>query len=227
MIIHDIVIRMKHHIRKFYEKSFHRNALESYIRTYAKDVKGKVLDIGSKNRRYDHLFINAKEIIAIDVMENKENDVIYADARNLFFKDFSFNSVICFEVLEYIIETEIVLNEVSRVLKSDGNFVFSVPFINPIHGFAKINDNNTDSIRLTSKAWHEILTKRFSKVKIISFGNKNSLLYSIIFSIVRRKKIIRALIYPFMKILHLYLLKNIQNKIDYHYPLGYFIICNK
>jgi SAM-dependent methyltransferase len=183
------------------------------------------LDIGSKNRRYDHLFSNSNEIIAIDIIENKEYDIVKADARNMPFDDSFFNTVICFEVLEYIFETEIVLDEIARVLQPDGEFIFSVPFINPIHGFGKIDDENTDLIRLTSKSWHEILSNKFAEIKIISFGNKGSLIYSIIFSIIRRKKIIRIFFFPLLKIIHSLLINAIQKKIDYNYPMGYFIIC--
>ena len=49
------------------------------------------------------------------------------DGRKLPFDDNSFDYVICSEVLEHIIDYELVIDEISRVLKSGGTFAASVP----------------------------------------------------------------------------------------------------
>lgn len=82
----------------YINKTYHRNLLERLLQKYAFFIKNKILDIGSKNRRYDHLFDG--DIIAIDVNSNQEYNVIKGDLTNLQFPSNSFESIICLEVFE-------------------------------------------------------------------------------------------------------------------------------
>ena len=222
-----ITFMIKNKIKRFYEKSLHRQMLELYIKDYASFVNGRTLDVGSKSRRYDSFFAIKEDIIAVDLEKNSEKNIIFADVCNLPFSKNYFKTILCFEVLEYVINLEKAINEISRVLKNEGNFIFSVPFLNPVHGDGNINNIETDSIRLTSKGWSNLLSKKFSKIKIIPFGNKNSLVYAIFFSIIKKRRFIKFLMFPFVKISSIFLLNNFKNNFDENYPSGYFIICKK
>lgn len=58
---------------------------------------------------------------------------VFADGAHLPFATASFDTVLLLEVLEHVAEPEQVLAEISRVLKPEGVFLVSVPFLYPLH----------------------------------------------------------------------------------------------
>ncbi len=95
------------------------------------------LNIGAGN-------INYPNTINLDVRLIKGVDIL-ADAKNLPFKDNSFNLVLLESVLEHIDEPEKVINESYRVLKKKGKIFISIPFVYIFHGSP--NDFNRMTIR--------------------------------------------------------------------------------
>lgn len=138
------------HIRR----SPHRNRLEKHIAAALPVLASPVLDIGSRNRRYDHLL--RQPPTAIDIVENKEAGILYGDVMALSFPDGSFQSVVCFEVLEYVSEPQKAIDEMYRVLKKDGTVVLSVPFMFRVH---------EDKLRYTAP----YLRALFARFDIVSF----------------------------------------------------------
>ena len=55
-----------------------------------------MLEIGSKNRRYDHLFKEASELVASDLCPDPDLNIIAVDARSLPFEEGSFDAVVVF-----------------------------------------------------------------------------------------------------------------------------------
>lgn len=202
-------------LTKYIKNSPHRVILEEKINKIAKDVKGEVLDIGSKNRRYDHLF-NAK-VTAADLVENKEKNIIKADINKLPFPDGSFDAVLCFEVFEYLKTPEKAASEIYRVLKKGGKLYLSTPFMNKYH---------QDQTRY-SKIYLEDIFRNFKEIKIEEIGNY----YSIILDILRDKimfinnKILRAVLYLPYLLLTLFL-PMVKTK-DKKHISGYFIEAKK
>lgn len=154
----------------YIHKSPHRNQLEKYFRTFLPQFEGPILDIGSKNRRYDS-FLKERPV-AIDIVENKDKGVSEGNILCLDFIDQSFESVVCLEVLEYVLNTDKAIGEVSRVLKKGGVFSFSIPFMYREH---------QDAVRYTKIGLQEILSKYFSDIAIYPVGN----CYTIILDIIR------------------------------------------
>lgn len=54
-------------------------------------------------------------------------EFFHVDAEQLPFPDNSFSKIICSEVIEHVVEPQILLNEIRRVLTPDGIVVFTVP----------------------------------------------------------------------------------------------------
>jgi ubiquinone/menaquinone biosynthesis C-methylase UbiE len=77
-------------------------------------------------------------------IKNKQTDVI-GNVENLPFKNSYFNIVKAKELFEHVDNYEKGISECLRVLKKGGYFIFSIPFIAPIH-----NEPN-DYQRLTEK----------------------------------------------------------------------------
>jgi ubiquinone/menaquinone biosynthesis C-methylase UbiE len=74
----------------------------------------------------------------IALAKSAEKDIFVADAQLLPFKDASFNKVICSEVLEHVLDPDVVLREISRVLDRSGVVVITIPHERRINAIKKI-----------------------------------------------------------------------------------------
>lgn len=152
-------------------KTFHRLLLEKLLKQNSSLVKGKILDAGSGQRRYDHLFKG--EITACDLNPKPEIKVEKCDIVCLPYVNEEFDSVLCLEVLEYLtIDTvKVALKEIKRVLRPGGLVLLSSPFFYKEH---------KDNLRLSSHYIASLLKElRFSDVQVIKFGNKFTACYDI------------------------------------------------
>ena len=110
-----------------------RNGLYKAISKQAMNLTGEILDFGCGNKPYEHLFINAKTYVGVDIKKsghdhkNSKVDKFY-DGKNLPFPDNSFDSVVSFEVFEHIFNIDEILSEIHRVLKPDGKLLITIPF---------------------------------------------------------------------------------------------------
>lgn len=157
---------------KYYRNTAHRVILEKYIMEHAGLMRGEILDIGSKNRRYDNLF-NGR-VTAVDLVPSKEDGVQFGDATKLEFAHESFDSVASFEMLEYISakDIEAAVSEMLRVLKKGGCCVFSIPFMYRDH---------EDRTRLTIGSIREILARSGNnEATIRKIGNSFTVISDII-----------------------------------------------
>lgn len=102
---------------------------------------GKLLDVGCGKMPYKDFILNNSAVnkyvgldidTAITYDENCHPDFKW-DGNKMPFKDGSFECAFATEVLEHCPEPEIVLREVYRVLKKDGCFFFTVPFLWNLH----------------------------------------------------------------------------------------------
>ena len=98
---------------------------------------GKTLDIGG-----DHFFkkmIRNKAINYFSLNQRYDNEKyeydcdIVGDAMNMPLEDNSYDSVICFQVLEHVDDPLKLLTEANRVLKPNGLAIFTVPQTNILH----------------------------------------------------------------------------------------------
>jgi SAM-dependent methyltransferase len=76
---------------------------------------------------------------------------VQADAACLPFPDDRFDAVVCSELLEHVPEPVMVVNEIHRVLKKDGQALICAPFMNRIHG------DPEDYGRYTDHFWSRVL----------------------------------------------------------------------
>lgn len=206
----------------YIKNTYHRNLLEKLLHKERNLIKGKILDIGSKNRRYDKLFEG--EIIAIDIIPNPELNVIKGNITNLQFPSSEFDSIICLEVLEYLNPEDFkkAINEIGRVLKKGGTAIISIPFYYFDHG---------DNYRMTYRFILDYLSKlKKFKFKIVRFGNKYTTIYdSIRYRMIEKRRCFLKGMEMIPVILICYLIIKIfslEKKSDFFYS-GLFIVASK
>ena len=64
---------------------------------------------------------------ASELSESKRIEVLQGDLAELPFSDGEFDLVVCFEVIEHVVEREAILDELMRVLGADGILCISTP----------------------------------------------------------------------------------------------------
>jgi len=110
----------------------HHLLLKSLIR-FSPNIKGKILDIGCGKKPYEEYFSpQSQSYIGLEYAKTlhglKSVDVL-GDSLLLPFKDSSFDSAVSFQVMEHVQEPKKFLSEVFRILKPDGHFLLTTPFI--------------------------------------------------------------------------------------------------
>ena len=112
------------------ESKITKKNCENFIKNlFLSSKKPKVLVIGGGDRGSgtDKLWNNKEiEIHSIDIYASDNVDVV-CDGHYLCFKSDYYDGVWIQAVLEHVVEPNIVVNEIYRVLKPGGNFLPSVP----------------------------------------------------------------------------------------------------
>jgi len=95
------------------------------IKKMAPHLSGCVLDVGSGKSPYARL-IRYTRRVQIEIDARRRPDV-QASALSLPFREESFDSVLCTEVLEHLSDPQRAVNEIARVLKPGGVALISAP----------------------------------------------------------------------------------------------------
>ena len=140
------------------------------IKSISHYAKGDLLDIGCGNKPYAKIL--SKYIISYTGLEiNQEVKYfgnradVYGNAKSLKFKDNSFDTILCTEVIEHIDDPFKVLNEIYRVLKPNGILILTAPFSFPVH-------DKKDYWRFSTQGLKEIFHKSgFHDEKIVPVNN--------------------------------------------------------
>lgn len=123
------------------DRYYIRMSIFNAIKENLPELKDSLLDIGCGKMPYKEYILqnsNVKKYVGLDI----EDAIIYDvnikpdftwDGINMPFDDNSFDCAFGTEVLEHCPNPEIVLKEVVRILKSNGSFFFTVPFLWNLH----------------------------------------------------------------------------------------------
>lgn len=130
-----------------------RVTLDRFILSHAGD--GLTLDLGAQNGPYAASFPRR---IALD-LHPAAHLHLRGDAHTLPFADDSFDTVLCTEVLEHLVEPQRAIDEIFRVLKPGGTLLLTTRFLFPIH------DAPHDYFRFTKYGLRYLL-RRFEELRI-------------------------------------------------------------
>lgn len=132
------------------------NAVFEFIKSL--NLTGKTLDVGSLHVNGDvrSLF---QDYTGLDMRPGRNVDVV-ADAHALPFEAWSFDNVVCLEMLEHDSDPFRSMTEIRRVLKIGGTIALTVPGI----GFPK-HDYPSDYWRFTADG-ARVLLSMFDKVEV-------------------------------------------------------------
>lgn len=132
-------------------------------------IGGRILDLASGAIRpsyFRFLKIDKKaKIISVNISGEMKPD-IKADLEKRFpFKDREFDNVFCFNLLEHIYNYKNVIKESFRVLKNNGRFIGTIPFLGSVHG------DPDDYFRYTKSSLKKIFRQAgFKEIRIEALG---------------------------------------------------------
>lgn len=111
---------------------FSRRGLFLAMRELGYGLTGTMLDIGCGTKPYEpYLSVNKYIGLEIDTERSRTTskaDVFY-NGKRIPFSDSEFDSVLANEVFEHVFNPAEFLGEVNRVLKLNGHFLMTVPFV--------------------------------------------------------------------------------------------------
>ena len=131
----------------------------SFISNLITKKNKRILVIGGGEVGNGFNFFNEKfkdNIISIDIYDSSNVDLI-ADAHDLPFKENYFDIVIIQAVLEHVLNPNVVVDEIFRVLCYDGVVYSEIPFLQQVH------EGAFDYTRYTHSG-HRYLFKKFSHI---------------------------------------------------------------
>lgn len=176
---------------------------ERFLLKYA---KGKIADIGCGSANYKDFCLSLQGVtsyIAVDYPGWGENfkkserlasrlgiigsillrssqvrPVAWIDGTNLGLKTETLDTVVSFGVLEHVKNYEAYLSEVARVLKKEGYFIITIPFLYQAHGG---KDSENDFYRWTPHGLKYVIEKSgLQCVEIESFGGPGTMFSQLI-----------------------------------------------
>ena len=154
--------------------SYHiRNSIFKALESTIPYFKGNLLDVGCGKMPYRDFIIDnseVKEYVGLDIEFALEYDKyikpdMFWDGSTMPILDETYDTVIATEVLEHCFEPEVVLREIFRVLKPNGVFFFTVPFLWNLH------ETPYDAYRYTPYALERHLKNSgFNNIKLNATG---------------------------------------------------------
>ena len=131
--------------------------------------QGLVLDVGAGWSEYGHMLSRegACSFLTLDLRTETRPDVVGDLEKGLPFRDNSLDGIFLNNVLEHVARTDMVIRESHRVLKPGGRFIFTVPFLMPVHRYLSPDQAYDDFWRFSDSAAAHIV-RDFSSAQIVS-----------------------------------------------------------
>ena len=140
-----------------------RELCNIFMKKVLHNMKGKIIEIGAVDSRYQRLTKNSNYILT-NIEPSSKKNINYLDATNMNLDDSSVDTFIIENTLEHIYDYQKVILNCYKKLKKDGLVIIIVPFNYPYHGAP------SDFFRFTDPGLR-ILLKDFEIIKLNALGN--------------------------------------------------------
>lgn len=117
--------------------------LTASLRETAPLVRGRFLDVGCGDRRFEPLFLPFVEsytgleheavFASTDASKRSTKPDVLYDGKRIPFESASFDSILCAEVLEHTPDPGVLVAEMARVLRPGGKIIVTAPFAFRLH----------------------------------------------------------------------------------------------
>jgi SAM-dependent methyltransferase len=217
------------HLKYYFWASFRRKILDALQEEFVDYYRGKVLDIGGRDRgRFKKPKHKVKQWIFADIEKKHSPDIVLNVTNMRSISSSSIDVVSAIELFEHVYEIEKGLNECIRVLNREGVIILSVPFLYQVHG------DPDDFQRWTLEKWlREFKKMNLKPIETIITGN----FFTVISDMIKQfffsfSYPMKLLFYPFQPLFSLitcldktkFVQKNLKLKA---YHGGYFFILKK
>lgn len=147
--------------------SFYRETLENYLHTLNIATK-TVYDVGGKELPVDKR-VNSWAVDNYEILDLPEYDF----NMNIVFEDEEADTIFCLELMEYIYNPVVCINNLARLLKYKGTLYITFPTLYPVH-----NPYKQDFLRYTKFGAMKLLDVYGFKIEeIVPRKIKDPLLY--------------------------------------------------
>ncbi len=168
---HTAFFKLYRKIAPTFFTSFTRRLLDKKLKDLFKTYEaGVTLNIGAKINPYK---IKSTVYETLDIVDTYK-PTYCQDIHKTNINSNLFDTVIGIEVLEHLDNPYVAVEEIKRILKPNGIFIGSTPFVYPYHG------EPHDILRFTEYGLRQIF-KDFKEVKIIPHGNRLLVILELIF----------------------------------------------
>lgn len=188
-----------------------RKGLLDYIKILAPKLKGSILDFGCGSKPYKSLFTNCSDYIGLDFNNEGHNHInekidFFYDGKTIPFNDQHFDNIFSSEVFEHLFNLEEILPELNRVLKLNGIFFITCPFVWVEHevpndyarytqfALKHLAEKNGFKIEVFEKSGN--FRKAIQQLKLVYFNDVKIAKYKILFF----RKLARKIIVPTLNI---------------------------
>ena len=157
-----------------------KQCIKSFIIHVSEKMKGDVLDIGCGKKPYEDLIMGidaVKSYTGVDIegeYSKKGKPDILWDGNILPIESKQYDIVVCFEVIEHVMDISNILKESHRVLRNNGTIIITSPFVWPLH------DEPNDYFRYTPFSIEEIMIEwNFTNILTYRIGSWKSVIYQL------------------------------------------------
>lgn len=201
---------------------------KNYFELIQEYAKGDLLDLGCGNVSLYQMYKPfTKNIICAD-WPNSYHNSLFLDFqinlnRPLPVKDNRFDTILLTDVLEHILNPDLLLKEMTRILKPGGKMIITVPFFHLLH------EEPYDYFRYTEFRLKMFCEENGLKVlKLFPYGASLEILIDFIAKHISFSSILSKLNYSFGKLIsNSFIGKKIYSSTYSKYPLGYCLVTQK
>lgn len=122
------------HLRPWHFQWLTGHHLYPELRRWLPTLRGRILDVGCRDKPYQRWATEASEYLGVDVVAGPKVDWVIEDGKPWPLPSESFDGVVCTQVLQHVRDLSNTLGEIERVLKPGGRLLMTVPFAYSLHG---------------------------------------------------------------------------------------------